>query len=60
MEDTEPEPAIFCNQAKFPMVRLGHQQSHRAVYKQTALPARCAGGRGGGSEGSEPVKVANQ
>jgi hypothetical protein len=48
----EPELAIFCNQASLPVVRLGHQPSHKTFDLQFVLPARCAG--------AELAGVANQ
>lgn len=42
MEDTEPELAVFCNQARLPVAGLGHPHSHRTFYIKPALPARCA------------------
>ena len=50
------EPAIFCNQARLPVVGLGHQPSHINL-QPTICPARkmCWG-----NSGSELVGVANQ
>jgi len=42
MGETEPELAIFCNQARLPPVEgLGHHLSHKAFDLQFILPARC-------------------
>jgi hypothetical protein len=35
--------AIFCNQAMFPVVGLGHQPSDKTADLQSLLPARYAG-----------------
>jgi hypothetical protein len=43
MGDMEPEPSTFYNQARLPVVGLGHQPSHKSFNLQPALPARCAG-----------------
>jgi hypothetical protein len=43
MEDTDPEPAISCNQKRLPMEGLWHQPSHRTLDPQFVLPIRCAG-----------------
>lgn len=42
MENMEPEPAIFCNQTKLSVVRLGHQlttksMTHNLIFLQDAL-----------------------
>lgn len=38
MGDTEPEPDIFSNQTRLPVMGLEHQPRHRTF----VLPARCA------------------
>ena len=43
MEDTESESAIFCNQARFPMIGLGHQIIHKTFNLQSVLPVRWTG-----------------
>lgn len=43
MEDTEPELAFFCNQAKLHLLGLGHHSSHRTFYLQFVQPKRCTG-----------------
>ena len=42
MDDMEPEPAIFYNQAR-PHEALGHQTNHKTLDPQFVLPTRCAG-----------------
>jgi len=39
----EPEMNISCNQERFLMKELGHQQSHQTFDPQFVLPTRCAG-----------------
>lgn len=39
----DPEPAIFCNQARLPMVGLGHQLIHKILNLQPVVPTRFAG-----------------
>jgi hypothetical protein len=43
MEDKEPEPTIFCNQARLPMVALWHQPRHKIFDLQFVLLAKCSG-----------------
>lgn len=44
MDDIEPELAIFCNQVRLPVLRLGHQLIHETLSPQPALLVlRCAG-----------------
>lgn len=43
MGHVEPEPASSCNQDRLSMERFGHQPSHKIIYLQFFLPARCAG-----------------
>ena len=43
MEDMEPELAIFYNQARLPVVGLGHQPRYKTFALQPVLPARRAG-----------------
>jgi hypothetical protein len=38
MESIEPEPAIFCNHVRLPVVGLGHKPSHKVFNPQPALP----------------------
>ena len=45
MGDTEPEPAIFYNQAIPQMEGLGHQPSHKTFDLQFVLPAEFSGTR---------------
>lgn len=35
--DTEPEPAICCNQTKHPVVGLGHQPCHKTFHLRFVL-----------------------
>jgi hypothetical protein len=57
MEDTETELALFCNKARFPVVGLEHQPSHKTLDLYITYPAcRMCWGNGG----SELVGVANQ
>lgn len=42
VEDREPEPVIFCNQARLPVMGLGYQSSHKIFSIQLIVPARCA------------------
>lgn len=44
--DTELELAIFCNQARLPIVEQGYQSSHKTLDLQPVLPERCAGAVG--------------
>ena len=53
--DTEPELAIFYNQARLPAVRLEHQPSHKTFRLQCVLPASY-----GDNDDPECVEVANQ
>lgn len=32
LEDTESEPSIFCNEARLPVMGLGHQLCHKIFY----------------------------
>lgn len=43
MENMEPEPVIFHNQKRLPMVGLYTQPSCKTFYPQSILPARYAG-----------------
>lgn len=38
MEDTDPEPAISCKQARLPMEGLGHQSKHKTLDLHFVLP----------------------
>jgi hypothetical protein len=40
MANTDTEPAIFCNQAKQPVLGLGKQPSHKTLDPQTVICAR--------------------
>lgn len=42
MKDMESQLTILCNQARLPMVHLGHQPIHKALDPYSALIARCA------------------
>ena len=39
----EPEPAIFCNQARLQVERLGHPLSDKTVNLHFVLPSECSG-----------------
>lgn len=39
--DTELEQAIFCSQAKLPVLELIHQPSHKTFCLKFFLPERC-------------------
>jgi hypothetical protein len=39
--DIEPEPVIFCNQARVPVEGLEHQPSHKTFDLKFDLPTRC-------------------
>lgn len=41
MRDTEPEPVIFCNLVRLPVVELGNQPNHKTLHLQFFLPAGC-------------------
>lgn len=42
--DMKPDPAIYCNQVRLPIVdRLEHQPSHETLDTQFILPTECAG-----------------
>jgi hypothetical protein len=43
MVDMEPEPVIFCNQARCPVVGLGHQPSHKTFELKSVPPEISAG-----------------
>jgi hypothetical protein len=43
MENTDPEPVIFCNQASPPVVGLEHQPSPQTLDLQPVLSVRSAG-----------------
>jgi hypothetical protein len=43
MEDIQPEPAIFCNQGRFPVVGLGLKPNHKTFESQLFLSVRCTG-----------------
>lgn len=45
MGDKEPEPVIFCNQARLPMDGLGHQPSHKISDLQFVEHGRYSGVR---------------
>lgn len=38
----QSEAAIFCNQARLPVLRLSHQPSHKTFNLRSVLHARCA------------------
>jgi hypothetical protein len=42
MGDMEPELAITCNQARFPVLELGHQLNHKIFNLQFFLLAESA------------------
>ena len=39
----EPEPDVFCNQARPQVEELGHQPSHKPFDLQFVLPVECSG-----------------
>lgn len=43
MEDMEPEPDIFCNKTRAPLVGLGHQHNLKTFVLQPSLLERYTG-----------------
>lgn len=43
MEVIETELSIFCDQARLPVVGLGHRPCHKTFDLQLVLPAGCVG-----------------
>lgn len=43
MGNVEPEPTIFCNQARIPVVGRRYQPNRKTFHLRFILPAKCAG-----------------